>query len=790
MKKVDSLQKQVIIFLVLTMTAVIGLLCFAAYEIVGTSKDKDIAIAMNARTATEGERLNQEYIRFEDAITHMVGIANLYVTDIDDVKDPVKRAAITQNIQKVFSSVCKTTNMSLGYYFVYDPDLIGKQDGFFFTKSPSGKMESHELTVIKDYNPDDVEHVGWFTLPKKAQKPIWLEPYFNKNTGHFMITYVAPIYEDDQLLGIVGMDFDFEALLTLVDQIKFGKSGYAFLKSGNGDIHYHPNDYFANKVHGDSVIDITEATIEPNDTTSGNSLIRYQFNDEDYVQSFMTLRCGLKLVLCDNYTEMYKDREDLVALDIIVIVFCGILLLLLFSHYTRRMMQPIKQLTKAIGQLKDGEDDVDIPQNVSGEIGILAQGVAMAAAAIKEKRELSASALAEQNRKLEKAVEKARRANKAKSDFLSRMSHDIRTPMNAIVGLGLIAESNKDNPKKLSDCLRKISTSSKYLLSLINDVLDMSRIESGKLSITKEQVNIPEIIGSVVAMVGQQLEAHQHHMQASVSDIEHEVVISDALRLQQIFMNLLSNSIKYTPDGGKISIRVKETSVSTTRSIYSFIFKDNGIGMSMEFQERLFQPFTREQDDHQTEVKGTGLGMSITKAIVDLLEGQIQVSSAINEGTEITVSIDLEVVEQENRESVPAKPLEFSEIKLPGKRILLVDDISLNLEIAENILGMTGAEVDKTANGREALETVREMGEGYYDMIFMDARMPIMDGYTATRSIREIGTEYTVNLPIIAMSADVFAEDVEHFKQCGMNDFVAKPLDMHALAMVLQKYLL
>ena len=212
--------------------------------------------------------------------------------------------------------------------------------------------------------------------------------------------------------------------------------------------------------------------------------------------------------------------------------------------------------------------------------------------------------------------------------------------------------------------------------------------------------------------------------------------------------------------------------------------------MSKEFQEKLFQPFAREQDDHETEVKGTGLGMSITKAIVDLMEGTIRVNSTLKKGTEICVKLDMEFVEDVVSDTNKQRQMEFSEIRLEGKRILLVDDIALNLEIAENLLEMTGAVTDKAANGKEAVDMFKEKGDGFYDMIFMDARMPIMDGYEATRTIRGLGSEYAEKLPIIAMSADAFAEDIENFKKCGMNDYVSKPIAIKALARVLQRYLL
>ncbi|ORT99329.1 hypothetical protein D081_2058 [Anaerovibrio sp. JC8] len=790
MEKAGSLQKQVMFFLILILILLTSVLSVAAYEIVGTEKDKDIAIEMNTLTTYEAEKLNNEYIRFEDAVNHMVGIADVYVESLEDIKDPVKRNQIDSVMAQLYERFSATTKMCQSYYCVYNPDLVGNGVGFYYSRNAAGNMEKRDMESLNDFlSVKDMKRIDWYQIPVQEKKAVWLPPYYSINTRRYVISYVVPYYKDGELVTVIGMDFNFEPILNIVDRIHFSKNGYAYLKSPDGFIHYHAHDFIVGNVHGDEHLINPENAELLHQENSGEAVIKYTSNGRERVQTFATLRCGLQLVLCDDYDEIYMGRYELVTLDIVVIVICGIMIILIMVFYMRRVTNPIRKLTKAVERIKDGHYDVELPEKAPGELGVLTQGIGMAADALKEKQALNASTLAAQNRKLEKAVEEAKEASRAKSDFLSRMSHDIRTPMNAIVGMGLIAESHKNDPEKLSECLKKIATSSKYLLNLINEVLDMSRIESGNLGINKNVVNVPDLVGSVVAMVGPQLEARRHSMNVEINNIIHETVLSDSLRMQQVFVNILSNSIKYTPDGGNIGLTVSEVPVSDSRSLYVFKFKDNGIGMSKEFQEKIFQPFAREQDDHETEVKGTGLGMAITKAIIDLLDGTIHINSALKKGTEITIEFDLEFVEETASDN-QKKIVDFSDIRLDGKRILLVDDISLNLEIAENLLEMTGAVMEKATNGKEAVDMVLEKGAGYYDLIFMDARMPIMDGYEATRSIRAQGTEYALKLPIIAMSADAFSEDIENFKKCGMNDYVSKPIDLKSLARVLQQYLL
>ncbi|MBO5072155.1 MAG: response regulator, partial [Eubacterium sp.] len=530
----------------------------------------------------------------------------------------------------------------------------------------------------------------------------------------------------------------------------------------------------------------------------------------------------------------------------------------------------------------------------------------------------------EQTQALQDALMQAQHANRAKTTFLSNMSHDIRTPMNAIIGFATIAVSHIDNKDQVQDCLQKVLSSSNHLLSLINDILDMSRIESGKVQIKEQECNISELMHNLVNIIQPQVKAKQLELFIDTFEVANEDVIADALKMNQVFINLLSNAVKYTPAGGTISFRImQKTTFRHGYGDYVFIIKDNGIGMSQEFVEHIFEPFERESTVTRSGIQGTGLGMAITRNIIEMMNGTIQVDSEVGKGSTFTVELTLKLQDVEKnaeqiqelqglralvvdddfntcdsvskmlkqigmraewttsgREAVYraksareegdsyhtyiidwqmpetsgietakkirravgdeapiiiltaydwsdieedakeagitafcAKPLFMSDLKsallaannliekggreadawtmadFGGKRILLVEDIELNREIAEVILTEAGFLVESAPDGTDAVSMVTNAEEYYYDAILMDVQMPIMNGYEATRTIRNLPRKDVRDLPIIAMTANALEEDKEAALKNGMNAHIAKPLDMDVFISVLKEFL-
>ena len=521
---------------------------------------------------------------------------------------------------------------------------------------------------------------------------------------------------------------------------------------------------------------------------------------------------------------------------------------------------------------------------------------------------------------LDQARREAAKANKAKSEFLSSMSHDIRTPMNGIVGMTAIAMANIDNTERVKDCLEKITLSSRHLLGLINDVLDMSKIESGKLSLNMSLLSLSKAMDSIVNIVQPQVKERQQHFDIFIQKIQSEEVYCDSVRLNQVLINLLSNALKFTPEGGVINVFLdQEDSPKGDNYVRChFRVKDNGVGMTEEFQKKIFDTFTREEKAQIDKIEGTGLGMAITKAIVDTMNGTIEVKSAPGKGSEFHIVLDLEKadtkeadmilppwkmlvvdnnedlclsavsslkeigidaqwasdgktavemvkkcheenndyevvlldwkmpgmdglhtaremrkhlgdkvpiliisaydwseIEQEAKEAgiqgFISKPLFKSNLFLglsqhvlreageksedevhlqcfSGKHVLLSEDNDLNWEIAEELLSEAGFELERAENGQICVEMFEQSPVGFYDVILMDIRMPIMNGYDAAKTIRALDRK-DANIPIIAMTADAFSDDIQHCLDCGMNEHVAKPIDVDRLSQILKKYI-
>lgn len=384
-------------------------------------------------------------------------------------------------------------------------------------------------------------------------------------------------------------------------------------------------------------------------------------------------------------------------------------------------------------------------------------------------------------------AKQAQAANKSKTNFLFNMSHDIRTPMNAIIGFTALAQST-DNLEKIHDYLHKVTVSSKHLLSLINDVLEMSRIESGKLQLNETPCSVRGIFSDLYMIMQEQVHSKKQTLEIITKNIKTEAVYADKLRCEQVLVNLVSNAVKYTPEGGHIIVSIEELPAGDTEhATFEVHVIDNGIGMSPKFVEKIFQPFEREYNSTVSHVQGTGLGMTITKSIIDLAQGTINVASTPGKGTDITIKLTQPVYKGKlSSDKADNLSTALQENVFQGKHILVVEDNKLNREIAVTLLQQAGFITDEAEDGTQAVEKVAHAQAPYYDVILMDIQMPVMDGYTATKEIRALDNPSLANIPIIAVSANAFEEDKQASLQAGMNGHIAKPINIQELFSVLE----
>ena len=387
------------------------------------------------------------------------------------------------------------------------------------------------------------------------------------------------------------------------------------------------------------------------------------------------------------------------------------------------------------------------------------------------------------------ALQTAERASKAKTDFLSNMSHDIRTPMNAIIGITILMKNELHQPEKLAEHLGKLESSGQLLLGIINDILDMSRIESGKTTLNVEKMNLPKQISQLDSIIRQQ--AGQRSQTFTVeSHLQHENVLADPNRLKQVLMNILSNAVKYTPTGGHIRLELDELPRNEHYARYRFVVQDDGIGMSEDYQKTLFEPFTREEKSGTNKVQGTGLGMAITKSVVDLMGGSISVESATDKGTRFEVVLEFPIdTEADTVQEAQMLP-EEGEIASPlsGMKFLCAEDNAINTEILQMLLEASGASCTICSDGQEIVDTFAGVKPGDYDIILMDVQMPIMDGLEATRRIRSGENPLGKTIPILAMTANAFLEDMQKSKEAGMDEHLSKPVDIRALEQTVKRF--
>lgn len=382
---------------------------------------------------------------------------------------------------------------------------------------------------------------------------------------------------------------------------------------------------------------------------------------------------------------------------------------------------------------------------------------------------------------LEEAYDAARRANSAKSGFLSRMSHDIRTPMNAIIGMTMIAKQNMDDLEKVKDCLEKIQLSGTHLLRLVNEVLDMSKIESGDIKLNKSVFCVQELLNETAEIIRSEVQKKEQKLLVEIESLVHNNVEGDVGRLQQVLLNLLSNAIKYTPKGGIITLKAREINrYQSSICTYEISVRDTGYGMSEEFIEKMYSPFERAEDSRIRDIQGTGLGLPITLNLVHMMEGTLEVESKVGQGTCFTLTIGLEQ-SKENTHDIMEEDWKWeNDWNLKGK-VLLVDDNDLNREIVRTLLELEGVVAEEAVSGKEALEMFENSKTGEYQLILMDIQMPEMNGYETTKAIRLLDRSDAQEVMIVALTANAFLEDVKNAIEAGMDAHVAKPIDMKVL---------
>ena len=568
----------------------------------------------------------------------------------------------------------------------------------------------------------------------------------------------------------IGTLYDHSKLDSMLSVKSYNGNAYLFMLDNDGNITYtnqkedkfFRNYFLLKHLKGDQAITEEEADSLQKKLDGREQGVELLGSDKPYYLGYCPIENNNTMLICiveksvvDNVLKDYQKTigfTTLLMAGFILLLFAG-----LFCSISRRSLAE----QKAEYEKRNNEIQTQ---------------------AMKE--------MEESNKKLKKAkditteaLQTAENANKAKTDFLSNMSHDIRTPMNAIIGMTSLIRHDAGNKDKVIEYADKIDISSQHLLGIINDILDMSKIEAGKTVFKYTDFSMPDLIEELNTIFQPQIAERNQTLMVIKENIRHEWVNGDQVHLMQIFSNLLSNAVKYTQEGGKIQFLVEECETkSSVYAKYRFLVSDNGMGMSADFKETIFDPFTRAEGSVTNKIQGTGLGMAITRNLVEAMGGTIDVESELGQGSCFEVLIDLRIAEDRSVSStVQEEKNEQNDNIFQGMRFLCVEDNELNAEILTELLKIEGAECTICENGEEILKTFEKSAPGDYDMILMDVQMPVMNGYEATKAIRRSSHELAKKIPIIAMTANAFSEDIQHSLAAGMNAHVSKPVEMRVL---------
>lgn len=568
----------------------------------------------------------------------------------------------------------------------------------------------------------------------------------------------------------IGTLYDHSKLDSMLSVKSYNGNAYLFMLDNDGNITYtnqkedkfFRNYFLLKHLKGDQAITEEEADSLQKKLDGREQGVELLGSDKPYYLGYCPIENNNTMLICiveksvvDNVLKDYQKTigfTTLLMAGFILLLFAG-----LFCSISRRSLAE----QKAEYEKRNNEIQTQ---------------------AMKE--------MEESNKKLKKAkditteaLQTAENANKAKTDFLSNMSHDIRTPMNAIIGMTSLIRHDAGNKAKVIEYADKIDISSQHLLGIINDILDMSKIEAGKTVFKYTDFSMPDLIEELNTIFQPQIAERNQTLMVIKENIRHEWVNGDQVHLMQIFSNLLSNAVKYTQEGGKIQFLVEECETkSSVYAKYRFLVSDNGMGMSSDFKETIFDPFTRAEGSVTNKIQGTGLGMAITRNLVEAMGGTIDVESELGQGSCFEVLIDLRIAEDRSVSStVQEEKNEQNDNIFQGMRFLCAEDNELNAEILTELLKIEGAECTICENGEEILKTFEKSAPGDYDMILMDVQMPVMNGYEATKAIRRSSHELAKKIPIIAMTANAFSEDIQHSLAAGMNAHVSKPVEMRVL---------
>ncbi len=755
------------------------------------SKNNQIKI-FNLATEKKKIELNQLFNSAENIVKQFQEYILLTLDEERIIEDSEYEAEYMENLSRIMSSIAVYQKGTVSTFFRMDKEKFGPTRGLFLTGGYLKSFVSVRTTDLSKYSPSDTENVGWYYLPIWKKKAVWTPPYENLSLNKNMISYSMPLYRDDRFIGVVGIDLSLALIEEIVSSLQLDNSKGILIGEENNLIHINTQEELSKAVERSSELSVI---LEKFKDSKNVRLQKFIWDKENYFGILSRLDNGMSYISAVQKKEFlkpfYGQFLSLIIAFIIFIILCLVMIIVIL----KKLIIPIRIVAKSTNRLARGELYTDIPYNSNNEIGILANNIRLMTTQLKEYIEY----ISEQTKKEREAKEAAltesqinAAASQAKSAFLANMSHEIRTPINAVLGMNeMILRETKD--KTILSYASNIKNAGVNLLSIVNDVLDFSKIEAGKMELLQENYELSSLIIDIVNMTQERAQNKGLKYELNISPNLPKTLFGDSIRIKQCILNLLTNAIKYT-NKGSITFLIDYKKIDENNIRMTIKVKDTGIGIKQDDMQKLFAPFERIEEEKNRTIEGSGLGISIVRRLLIMMNSNLEVQSVYGKGSEFSFTLKQKVIDwtaigtinEAYKESIEEISTYQEKLHAPRARLLFIDDTAMNLDVIKGLLKNTGMTIDTILSGQEALEAVYK---NKYDIIFIDHRMPQMDGIQTLHAMKNMQDNKCLNTPCIALTANAISGVKQMYLSEGFDDYLSKPVNPSKLEDMIRKYL-
>ena len=696
------------------------------------------------------------------------------------------------NLSKVMSSISAFQKGAVCTYFRMEMSEYGPTRGLFLTGKYQKTYVSIRTTDLSKYSPGDIEHVGWYYLPIWKKAPVWTPPYNNLSLRQKMISYSVPLYRNEKLIGVVGIDLSLAVIEDMVNSLQLENAKGLLIGDQQNLIHLNTRYEQTKAVERSAELSIL---LDKFNNPDNQPLQKFQWEGNSYYGTLTKLDNGMSYITAVSQKELLKPVYGQILSLLIAFVIVSILFSVLLSFSFKKVITPIRIINKTTNRLARGELYIDIPYQSNNEIGTLANNIRLMTSQLKEyieyireqtqkERELKEAALTESQ------INAA--ASQAKSAFLANMSHEIRTPINAVLGMNeMILRESSD--KEILSYAANIKTAGSSLLSIVNDILDFSKIEAGKMELLPDNYEVSSMIIDLVNMTRERAQSKGLNYELNISPDLPKTLYGDNVRIKQCILNLITNAIKYTKEGS-ISFIIDYKKNDDTEILLNVHIVDTGIGIRTEDMDKLFTPFERIDEEKNRTIEGSGLGISIVRRLLDMMDSRLQVQSTYGKGSDFSFSVKQKVsdwtatgdLNEAYAQSVEQMSHYKENLHAPKAHLLFVDDTAMNLDVIKGLLKNTGIKIDTVLSGKQALEAVKN---NVYDIIFIDHRMPEMDGIETLHAMKKMQDNKSAGKPCIALTANAISGVKKMYLNEGFDNYLSKPVNPAKLEEMIKNYL-